>query len=65
VRVVNRMINLTTIVRLNKVTLSVMDSNRKVIFEHTFTGIDVNSPATFDFNLEGRVSTWVSSSPHG
>jgi hypothetical protein len=49
------MVNTSTIVRLNGVTLSVMDSDRKVIFEHTFAGIDVNSPATFDFDLNGNL----------
>lgn len=55
VRLVNRTINQDTIERLNFVTLCVMDSSRKIMFQHTFSGITINSPAMFDFDLQGRM----------
>lgn len=39
--------------RLNGVALLVMDSDRNIIFQYTFNGMDEKSPITFDFNMKG------------
>jgi hypothetical protein len=51
VRVVNVPSGGVMCLRLNNVTLHVMDADRTVIFEHTFYGIDQNSPRVFDFDI--------------
>ena len=54
IRLVNRFENEFK-VRLNGVTFVAMDSDRKVVFQHIFNGIDEASPQVFQFDVAGNL----------
>ena len=54
VRLVNRLENEFKVL-LNEVTLVAMDSDRHVVFQHTFSGIVESSPQVFQFDLAGNL----------
>lgn len=54
IRVVNRSPGVIIPMRLNGATLSVMDANRGIIFQHTFI-VNATTPSVFKFNIEGQL----------